>query len=231
MTPNAALVATVLYGWWSNFSYRNALIFAACCSVLGNISYALALRYDSLNMVLIGRFLNGFGSARAINRRYIADTFSKADRTAASADFVTSGALGMAFGPAIAFMLGQVDFPENNPLWSVVNAPGFVMMTLWSVYLILVILFFEEPDRSHMFKESDDMASTENAAGIEDDVGHSETEPLVLKAEIKHIGSGDSDLTCDKEGEEKEQKQPLWKNVPVMMTLWMVSFKKCLLFR
>jgi MFS family permease len=52
-------------------------------------------------MVLIGRFLNGFGSARAINRRYIADTFSKADRTAASADFVTSGALGMAMGPAI----------------------------------------------------------------------------------------------------------------------------------
>jgi uncharacterized protein YdcH (DUF465 family) len=101
MTPNAALVATVLYGWWSNHSYRNALIFAACSSVLGNILYALALHYHSLPMVLMGRFFNGFGSARSINRRYIADTFSKADRTAASADFVTSGALGMATGPAI----------------------------------------------------------------------------------------------------------------------------------
>merc|ERR1719162_1796044 len=34
MTPNAALVATVLYGFWSNYSYRNALIFAACSCVL-----------------------------------------------------------------------------------------------------------------------------------------------------------------------------------------------------
>ena len=99
MTPNAALLATVLYGWWSNHSYRHALIFAATCSVLGNVFYALALSQNSLTMVLIGRFLNGFGSARSINRRYIADAFSKADRTAASAAFVTSGALGMAAGP------------------------------------------------------------------------------------------------------------------------------------
>jgi hypothetical protein len=61
MTPNAALIATVLYGWWSNHSYRHALIFAACSSVLGNIFYALALKYNSLNMVMIGRFFNGFG--------------------------------------------------------------------------------------------------------------------------------------------------------------------------
>lgn len=99
MTPNAALVATVLYGWWSNHSYKHALVFAATSSVMGNIFYALALSQRSLTMLLVGRFLNGFGSARSINRRYIADAFSKADRTAASADFVTSGALGMAAGP------------------------------------------------------------------------------------------------------------------------------------
>jgi hypothetical protein len=33
MTPNAALIATLLYGWWSNYSYKSALIFAATCSV------------------------------------------------------------------------------------------------------------------------------------------------------------------------------------------------------
>jgi hypothetical protein len=64
MTPNAALLATVLYGWWSNFSYRHALLFAACSSLMGNVLYAMALRYNSLHMVLLGRFLNGFGSAR-----------------------------------------------------------------------------------------------------------------------------------------------------------------------
>ena len=94
MTPNAALLATVLYGWWSNYSYKSALIFAATSSWVGNICYAMALHYNSLTLVLIGRFCNGFGSARSINRRFIADTFSKRERTAASAAFVTAGALG-----------------------------------------------------------------------------------------------------------------------------------------
>ncbi len=68
MTPNAALVATVLYGWWSNHSYKSALVFAAACSFTGNVAYALALKYDSINLILLGRALNGFGSARSINR-------------------------------------------------------------------------------------------------------------------------------------------------------------------
>ena len=71
MTPNAALIATVLYGWWSNHSYKSALVFAAFCSFLGNIAYALALKYDSIELIMIGRALNGFGSARSINRKLL----------------------------------------------------------------------------------------------------------------------------------------------------------------
>jgi hypothetical protein len=106
MTPNAALIATVLYGWWSNYAYKSALLFAAGSSLLGNLCYALALRHHSIHMIILGRFLNGFGSARSINRRYIADTFSRGERTAESAAFVTAGAMGMAAGPAIAALLG-----------------------------------------------------------------------------------------------------------------------------
>lgn len=98
MTPNAALLATVLYAWWSNHTYKSALIFAVLCSLVGNIFYAMALSYNSIYLVMLGRVLNGFGSARSINRRFIADTFSKRDRTAASAAFVTAAALGMSFG-------------------------------------------------------------------------------------------------------------------------------------
>lgn len=77
MTPNAALAATVLYGWWSNHSYKSALAFAASCSLLGNVAYALALRHGSMHLILLGRGLNGFGSARAINRESM---FSEAAR-------------------------------------------------------------------------------------------------------------------------------------------------------
>ena len=151
MTPNAALIATVLYGWWSNYSYKSALIFAAWCSVLGNITYALALYYNSISLVLIGRFLNGFGSARSINRRFIADTFSKSERTAASAAFVTAAALGMSTGPALASLLSAMTFPPESTLWTKETAPGWIMLCLWLAFLLVFSLFFEEPDRTHLF--------------------------------------------------------------------------------
>jgi MFS family permease len=123
MTPIAALVSTILYSWWTSHSYKAALIFASGCSVLGNSLYALGLPYGSLTLVLVGRLLNGFGSARAINRRYIADSFAREERTAASAAFVTAGALGMAAGPALAAGLDIIT-PEDEAWWSVENAPG-----------------------------------------------------------------------------------------------------------
>ncbi|KAG7370477.1 major facilitator superfamily transporter [Nitzschia inconspicua] len=238
MTPNAALFATVLYGWWSNYSYRNSLIFASCSSVLGNILYALALHYNSLTMVLLGRFFNGFGSARSINRRYIADTFSKADRTAASADFVTSGALGMATGPAIAFLLGQVSFPVGNTLWSPTTAPGWVMLCLWSIYLILSILFFQEPDRSHLFdspkdKDIENESTTKPTkesvpTTISNEI--SETQPFLGQDTFLRLGSGDSELSVSDSNERTaENEPPLWKNAAVMNSLWLYFVLKLVL--
>ncbi len=57
MTPLAALMASVLYAWWSNYSYKSALLFASCCCIFGDLLYALALHYKSLNMIIIGRYL------------------------------------------------------------------------------------------------------------------------------------------------------------------------------
>ena len=54
-------------------SFLLRLLFASCFCVIGNIVYALALPYESLQMVLLGRLLTGFGSSRVINRRYIGE--------------------------------------------------------------------------------------------------------------------------------------------------------------
>lgn len=150
MTPNAALIATVLYGWWSNHSYKSAFVFAATCSALGNISYALALHYNSISLIMIGRFLNGFGSARSINRRFIADVFTRKERTAASAAFVTAAALGMSAGPAMASLLSAMTFSPESTLWTKETTPGWVMLSLWLVFLLVFGLYFEEPDRTHL---------------------------------------------------------------------------------
>ena len=61
----------------------------------GNVLYGSAIVYNSMFLLLAGRFLGGMGGAEAVNRRYIADTISPAERTAASVAFVTAGAMGM----------------------------------------------------------------------------------------------------------------------------------------
>mmetsp|Transcript_11358 Transcript_11358/g.18796 ORF Transcript_11358/g.18796 Transcript_11358/m.18796 type:complete len:709 (-) Transcript_11358:295-2421(-) len=200
MTPCAAMVASILYSWWSNHSYKNALLFAACCSVVGDILYALALPFNSVPLIIIGRLLNGFGGARAINRRYIADAFSRNERTAASASFVTAGALGMAVGPALA-VAADVFTPEQDPTkfywWTVETAPGWIMFVLWVSFLIIAFLYFEEPPRRGSTKVTE-MAIHHHM---------SEEQPLV--------GNG----TVDTETKQVHHERPFYKNVAVMTTL------------
>ncbi|RHY62407.1 hypothetical protein DYB38_004413 [Aphanomyces astaci] len=129
MTPVASMLSAVLYSWWANRSFRNPLLFSTVCLVLGNLLYALALSYNSISMVLVGRLLNGFGGARSINRRYIADNYSREERTGASALFVTYSALGMSAGPAMAAVLNYIpdDLRVFGYLITIETSPGWLM--------------------------------------------------------------------------------------------------------
>jgi MFS family permease len=194
MTPVAALVSTLLYSWWTNHSYKAALIFASICSAIGNLLYAAGLPAHSLILVMLGRLWNGFGSARSINRRYIADTFGRSERTAASAAFVTAGALGMAAGPAIASLLHLLAQDSVSLYFQVENAPGWFMFGVWTIYLTCLILFFEDPPRKHQ----------EEKASAVVEMTTNEAKPLLGNG-------GDNRIIGDVE-------PPLWKNVAVMTT-------------
>lgn len=148
MTPVASLASAVLYSWWANRSYKSPLIFATICLVIGNLMYGVALHYNSLWLAILGRLLNGFGGARSINRRYIADNYTREERTQASAMFVTASALGMSAGPAVAAALDYVpDFSVLNVRVTVETAPGWVMCFIWLAYLLIVLVYFKEPER------------------------------------------------------------------------------------
>ena len=218
---------------------KAALIFASTCSILGNIFYALGLPCNSLILVMIGRLLNGFGSARSINRRYIADTCTPRERTAASANFVTAGALGMAAGPAIASLLhigspdndfregtihehteetiiednadpfvivtddDKVLFNNTRVWWTPENAPGWFMLVIWSVYLVMLWLHFEDPQK-HVKPPKNLSTDVELAKGT------GEKQALLTPDK--------QDSNSDDEEEDKETEIPLWRNIPVMIT-------------
>ena len=68
-------------------------------------------RIFSLTFILAHRLpARAPGSARAVNRSYIALFVPRAERTSASALFVSLSAIGMALGPLLALPLSR--FPE-----------------------------------------------------------------------------------------------------------------------
>ncbi|CAM6126172.1 unnamed protein product [Calypogeia fissa] len=142
----AQLVSSVYFSAWSNKSYFGPLIFSSVMLLLGNLCYAIAYDFRSMALLLVGRLLCGFGSARAVNRRYVSDCVPVKMRLKASAGFVSASALGMACGPGLAGLLILnkrflgVTFDSNT-------LPGWVMVIGWLVYLVLLVLGFKEPSR------------------------------------------------------------------------------------
>ncbi|ETN15168.1 hypothetical protein PPTG_07346 [Phytophthora nicotianae INRA-310] len=220
MTPVASLASAVLYSWWANRSYKASLSFATVCLILGNLLYGMALSYDSVAMALTGRMLNGFGGARAINRRYIADNYSREERTQASALFVTASALGMAAGPALAAALHYLpDYNFAGIDITTETSPGWVMFVMWTVYLIALVFWFEEPDRMERERYLERRRSM-----LENGMGNSsiavvaakmgETTPLISRS---HSMSSPPPLAS------------LWQNVPVVASLFIYIVLKLVL--
>lgn len=170
---------------------------------------ALGLPRNSMLLVIIGRLLNGFGSARSINRRYIADTFVKNERTAASAAFVTAGALGMAAGPAFASILNlTVQEGSSNLYWQAENSPGWLMFTMWTLYLLYLIIYFRDPPK----KVQSPMKS-----------GRKEVE--LTKGEELPLLKDRSSLSV------AEKEPAIWQNIPVMVTFFIYFVLKLVLVR
>lgn len=214
----AAIVSTLLYSWWTSYSYKSALVFASLCALAGNLLYALAQPYRSLPFMLVGRLLVGFASCRSINRRYIADSYRIMERTAASAAFVTAGSLGMAAGPALAALLAWLEpfvrKKKRVPLyWSVENTPGWLMFGMWVVYLVLVLVYFRDPPKRRkvtVVVSSDNDRAEEGVAG--------ETTALLASAASDAAGRPSAEPTDHVEEEVVEHH--LWQNIPVMGTLF-----------
>ncbi|KAF7810213.1 SPX domain-containing membrane protein [Senna tora] len=142
----AQVFSSVYFSAWSNKSYFRPLVFSSIVLFLGNALYALAYDLNSLWVLLFGRLLCGFGSARAVNRRYISDCVPLKIRMQASAGFVSASALGMACGPALAGLL-QTNFKIYKLTFNQDTLPGWVMAVAWLLYLLCLWFTFKEPRR------------------------------------------------------------------------------------
>lgn len=201
----AQVFSSVYFSAWSNKSYFRPLVFSSIVLFLGNIMYAMAYDLNSISILLMGRLLCGFGSARAVNRRYISDCVPIKIRMQASAGFVSASALGMACGPALAGLF-QCHFKVFNITFNQETLPGWAMAVGWLFYLIWLWISFKEPSReeepSHKPEESNEESLQTDALenGLQ--------QPLLLSLEKKDEDeSGDQEFDGSDEASE-ESHQP-----------------------
>jgi len=153
MMPLAALISAVAYAVWTNHGFRHPFIASSLLLMTGNIVYASALKYQSVEVALVGRFMTGLGAPKCIVRRYMADTTPVAMRTTVNAYFALSIAVGSALGPAVAIVLDRFDFFTYMPGYGVIivngmTGPGYFMAAVWAIFTLVVVFTFREPDRA-----------------------------------------------------------------------------------
>ena len=159
MAPAAALLSAFGYSLWSNKSFREPLLFAGIFLIIGSITYASALKYQSIWMAMTGRFIQGLGAPCVMNIRHIADTVNATHRTAVSAMFTTVSAVGMSLGPGLAVLLDFFDMIFNVPFFGrvIVNgstAPGYLMAFLWCIWYIGIYNFFVDEERIGLYEKT-----------------------------------------------------------------------------
>ncbi|KAL4347695.1 hypothetical protein GQ457_17G021480 [Hibiscus cannabinus] len=200
----AQVFSSVYFSAWSNRSYFRPLVFSSIVLFMGNALYALAYDLNSLTVLLLGRLFCGFGSARAVNRRYISDCVPLKIRMQASAGFVSASALGMACGPALAGIL-QTNLKFYKLTFNDVTLPGWVMAVAWLVYLIWLWFSFKEPSRVFVENNSPLASNSEKAekSKLEKDI----KQPLLITSEEKK--EDDEDPEADESEEAPDEfRQP-----------------------
>ncbi|KAH9721701.1 SPX domain-containing membrane protein [Citrus sinensis] len=200
----AQVFSSVYFSAWSNRSYFKPLVFSSIVLFIGNVMYALAYDFSSIAVLLIGRLFCGFGSARAVNRRYISDCVPLKIRMQASAGFVSASALGMACGPALAGLL-QTNFKIYKLTFNQNTLPGWIMAVAWLFYLVWLCISFKEPSRdieeNHTQEESN--AEPVDNSALEKGL----QQPLLITSEEKPEDE-DGDQEYDGSDETSEESHP-----------------------
>ena len=203
----SAIVVSLLYAWWTSRSYTRPLVFSGLVCLAGNAVYSLAYTMRSLPLLVASRLLIGLGSARAVNRRYvaawlggggflaeegaptdhrpryIADYVGASSRTAASAAFVGASAGGAALGPLFAVALAEAKPYASRVLGVLLTdetIAGYVMVVVWLGFLVLVVLGFHDPLRESIDEsdhETEDEAGESGAEEEEASDGEAAAEP------------------------------------------------------
>ncbi|CAL5227554.1 g10545 [Coccomyxa viridis] len=213
----ATVFGTVGYSIWTNTNYKNPLIASAVACLLGNVCYCLSYDLGAVWLLFLARLITGFGSARTVNRRYIALFVAYKDRTWASALFVSLSAVGMALGPLLSLPLSL--FPTRHfagLTFDHITMGGWIMNIAWLIFAVWAWVAFEDPLKVQKKRDELRQPLLSN--------GHYDEEAAVPEPKVMPPPSS----SADSDDEEDPQEHSWWEQVRHMWSSPLMATACCI---
>lgn len=147
------IVCSFIYNYWTFFQYKTPTIFCGLFMIIGNFVYYLAFIYGEINLAVFGRVLIGVGGARIINRKYINLYVDKAVVSNWNYFYLAGSIVGRGMGPILASSLYYIDY--SSEYINGLTAPALLMSVLWAIYTLLVMIYFQEPEKISQTENSE----------------------------------------------------------------------------
>lgn len=144
-TPFSGIFSAFHYSRVIENSYKGGYVVSFSCMILGNFLYYISKTFNSVILIIIGRFVLGYSGARVIPRNFVATKIKRKYRTLWSSYMVAFSALSATLGPGISSLLEFI--PETTILGTELrnyNSFSFIFFIVSTLYCILFFITFTD---------------------------------------------------------------------------------------
>ena len=208
-------IQPILIPVFNRFQLKHIFYINCLLAMIGNVLYSLGDVANSYAMILIGRCILGVSGGPVFGTTYVSRATSVAARTKYM-EYVSIGiSSGYVLGPLLALVAEACvnsmhdNWDESNPIINSNTAPGWLMVILFILNLILFVVFFQEaskPDNSAKNANDDDGGG---GGGGDDEKYTSSSDDMFEEVEEEEISRLEAKAGVSaKEGEQQEKQPP-----------------------
>ena len=202
VTAFAAFLSTFHYAFWIKKAYRPSYIISHFSLVLGVLLYYLSLTFESAWMLVVGRFLFGYGGGRVITKTFVTYVISPKFKNLWSSYLVAMTALSITGGAGISSlteMIGEGEFQGTR--YSRLNTYSGVIFVALLVFAVVMLSLFEDLPSTRIAKKSSQLKKRYEAKRLKsqpnDDIIGTGRTLVEQKRELENL-SGSSSLQQSK---------------------------------
>lgn len=139
-TPIGAGISCFQYNWHTTVGYHNGYIVSWALIITGTLLISLAQSFDSVIVLTLGRQLFGYGGARTLTRKFVAQMVTTNHRAFWSAMLVCQTCCATCTGPGFNSMLSYMPSGKIGPF--IFESYNILVWICFPVYILYTILFF-----------------------------------------------------------------------------------------